>query len=288
MNYRIAISVALIGCGGTQKGGPQPPPKAPEAAQSQVATASGPRVLVGWYCPGSAAGRPAVEPALARDPNWTASSEVLARAIGARRVKRFSVVGYQGQRSGTFAVAGAATSGGASLAIGSYFGASPCEVVDSLGKVRSRDEACVRVTGECSLAIGTLEDSGGFRARPYEEDPEADDLVTGTACEIGNHLVVDVDGDGTGERFSLKQLIAGNAPVELPLLDEGGRTCEAKYAAMAVDETELVRLGVIDLDGDGRPEVIYRIGTELFVYGAPHSPARMELLGRATLTSTPK
>ncbi|MCP4444131.1 MAG: VCBS repeat-containing protein [Myxococcales bacterium] len=286
-DHRIAISLGLVACGGAQKRAPEPAAAAP-TPKPVSAVETGPRLMLGWYCPESAAGRPGVEPALARDPSWTEAEDVLSRAVGARRVKRFSVLGYAGQRAGSFAVAGAATSNGASLAIGSYLGASPCEEVDSLGKIRSRDEHCVQTSHNCSLAVAPLEAAGGFQARPYEEDPDTLVLSTGVACEIGKHLVVDVDGDGTAERFSLEQLIAGKNPVELPFLEEGGRTCEMHYASVSTSLGGLTRVGVLDFDEDGRPEVVYRRGTELFVYGAPHSPARMELLGRATLTSAPE
>lgn len=293
MDIRIAITLGLVGCGGAQKATTEPAtkPAATSASHSVPAemagAASGPSVLIGWYCPKSAAGRPGVEPVLARDPGWTNDEMVLERAIDARRAKRFSVLGYQGQRAGNLSVAGGATSGGVKLAIGSYLGAEPCDVTDSLGK-STQDAECVQATQGCSLAVGMLEPAGGFNSRPYEEDPEAAVLAAGAACEIGENLILDVDGDGTAERFSLSEIFAGRAPVELPLKDEGGRTCETSFASPVEGDGDIVRVGVLDLDDDGRPEVLYRQGSELLVYGAPNSPARMELLGRATLTSSPK
>lgn len=298
MDFRIVITLGLVACGGAQKGTSEPAatpagttatePLVANTASASAAAAAGPSLLLGWYCPESAAGRPGIEPAIARDPIWTNDRAVLERAIDARRAKRFSVLGYLGQRAGNFAVAGGATSGGTKLAIGSYLGAGPCDVVDSLGKVSSSNAECVRATRGCSLAVGVLEAAGGFRARPYEEDPEAAILAQGAACEIGQNLVVDVDGDGKAERFSLSEMFAGRAPVELPLQDEGGRTCESTFAASLESDFDISRVGVLDLDGDGRSEVVYRQANELLVYGAPNSPARMELLGRATLTSTPQ
>jgi hypothetical protein len=292
MDFRIAITLTLVACGGVpkkQKPAAKPLTPASERLPAQAgAQVSGPSVLIGWYCPESAAGRPGVEPLLARDPTWTNDQAVLDRAIDARRAKRFSVLGYQGQSVGNLSVAGGATSAGVKLAIGSYLGAEPCDVVDSLGKVRSQNAECWRTTRGCSLAVGMLEAAGGFKARPYEEDPEAVVLVKGAACEIGENLIVDVDGDGRAERFSLSEIMAGRSPVELPLQDEGGRTCEMSFAGAVSEESTIVRVGVLDLDGDGRPEIVYRNATELLLYGAPNSPARMELLGRATLTSSPK
>lgn len=288
MDFRITITLGLAACGGTQSSPHKPITATPKPAVVEKPATEGPSLLLGWYCPESAAGRPGVEPVLARDPAWTNEEAVLERAISARRAKRFSVLGYQGQLSGILSVAGGATSGGARLAIGSYLGAEPCDIVDSLGNVRSTDEQCLHATQNCSLAVGLLEPAGGFDARPYEEDPEAAELAKSAACEIGQNLAVDVDGDGTAERFSLSEILAGRSPVELPLQDEGGRTCESSFASPIADAEDLVRVGVLDLDGDGRPEVVYRNASEFLVYGAPNSPARMELLGRAKLTSSPK
>lgn len=293
MDFRIAITLTLVACGGSPRASKQPaaePTSEPIAAQPGKTGVStlGPNLMIGWYCPESAAGRPGVEPLVARDPGWTNDRDVLERAIDTRRAKRFSVLGYQGQKVGNLSVAGGATSGGVKLAIGSYLGAEPCEIVDSLGKVTSQDAGCQRTTLGCSLAVGMLEAAGGFNARPYEEDPEAAVLTASAACEIGSNLIVDVDADGKAERFSLSEILAGRAPVELPLKDEGGRTCEMGFAGSLSEADGIVRVGVLDLDGDGRPEVVYRTKNELLIYGAPNSPARMELLGRATLTSSPE
>jgi hypothetical protein len=160
--------------------------------------------------------------------------------------------------------------------------------MDGLGQVRSRNEQCVATTHGCALALGHMEATGGFDARPYEEDPESNELASGAACEVGDQLLIDVDGDGAIERFSLSELVAGHEPVELPLVPGGSATCEPSFAAPVAAGDSLLRVGVLDLDGDGRPEVVYRRGDDLFVFGAPNSPARMELLGRATLTSAPK
>lgn len=288
VDYRIAITIALVGCGGARDARKEPLAVVSTQEPAANPNPTGPSILLGWYCPTGAAGRPSVEPVLARDPSWTVDAQVLARAIGARRVKSLTVMGYAGRRSGSFAVAGAATTGGTSVAVGSFLGSSPCETVDSLGRVTARDERCVQTTRECSLAVGLLEDAGGFEARPYEEDPKLGKTSPGVACEIGNDLVLDVDGDGAPERFDLGGLVSSHVPVELPLVEDGGRVCERSYASMEIAGSALWRAGVIDLDGDGRPEVLYRRGSELFVYGAPNSPGRMELQGRATLTSAPK
>ncbi len=297
-DVRIAITLAFAACGGSHRS--TQAPKTQEKAQTEAspaaaaptvaeAAAQGPNLILGWYCPDSAAGRPGVVPLLAKTPSWTAAFEVLERAIRAREVKRFHVLGFQGTNSGTLSVAGAATSGGVALAIGSYQGAEPCDVLDSLGKVRETDSTCQAATGGCALAVGMLEPAGGFSARPYDEDPEAVSFRVGGACEVGGNLVVDVDGDSRGERFSLSEVLASRVPVELPLQDEGGRVCEPSFAAMVGEgEPALLRIGVLDLDEYGRPEVLYRLGDEFLVFGAPNSPARMELVGRATLTSAPQ
>ncbi len=282
--YRITISAALIGCGGAQKPTPKPETEAQMAVspapKSTPATISQARVLLGWYCPDSGGGRPAVQPILALDQTWQSSKEFLAHAIGARQTKRFSVMAYDGGRAGSFAVAGAASLGETTLAIGSYVGAGTCDSLDALGKVRSQDAQCLSTTGGCALAVGELDAAGGFDARPYEEDPDEEEWLRGAACEVGEDLLIDVDGDGATERFSLAELVAGQVPVELPLRQDGKTSCEPSFAGVF---GELIRLGVIDLDRDGRLEVVYRRGEDVFLYGAPHSPARMELLARMKL-----
>ncbi len=282
--YRITISVALLSCGGAQKTPPGPEGSAKVAAapatENMPVPISSARVLLGWYCPDSAGGRPAVQPILALDQTWQSSKEFLARSIRARNTKRFSVMAYDGGHAGSFAVAGAASLGETTLAIGSYVGAGTCDSLDALGKVRSQDEQCLSNMSGCALAVGELEQASGFGAPPYEEDPDEQVWTRGKACEIGDDLLVDVDGDGAVERFSLSELVAGRVPVELPLQRSAEGHCDPSFAGVS---GALIRLGVIDLDRDGRVEVLYRRGQEVFLYGAPHSPARMELLGRAKL-----
>ncbi len=293
IDKRIAVTLVLTACGGAQRS------RAPKVSATESATpkplaspkpapASGPSRFVGWFCPQSAAGRPGVLPLLAKTPEWTEDRARLARAIGTREVKRFEVFGVAGSIAGSFSVMGSGTSGGTVLAVGSYQGANACDVIDALGKVASTSATCEAETHGCALAVGPIEASSGFSSRPYDEDPERQPPAASGACEVGGNLVVDVDDDGAAERFDLSELFAGRSAVELPLVKEGSRVCEATFSALVDADAALYRVAVLDFDDDGRPEIAYRLGEEILIYGAPNSPARMELLGRASLTPAPK
>ena len=286
----FVLFFAPLGCGGQagQNKSTNPPHSASKGSSASAAKAKasdGPIVLLGWFCPEMASGRPGIRPLLAKDPVWTSELEPLGAAIASRRVKRFTVLSYRGQRAGTMTVAGAAKDAGGRMAIGSYLGASLC----ALQGEQEEDPTCLAQTQGCGLAIGSLESAGGFEARPYEEDPEAMALAPGGACETDEVLVVDVDGDGQPEHFALADLQSqGEPPVELPLATTEQRLCQENFTAAVSGAGQLHRVAVIDVDGDGRLEILYRRALQEFVlYGAPNSPARMELLGRQIVpTST--
>ena len=226
---------------------------------------------------------------MSQDPLWGADAKSLQAAVAARRAKRFSVMAWDGHRAGSFSVAGAARSGGRELAVGSYLGAPPCAPASSsTGTPSIEDEICVRELAGCALAIGDLEPPGGFQSRPYEEDPDTRIYVAGAACEVGDELVVDMDGDGESEHFSIAGLrSAQDAPSELGYLGDSEASCRADFAQPVADGA-LTRVATIDLNGDGRPELMYRRGSEFLLYGAPNNPARLELLARRFLTSAPQ
>ncbi len=288
----VLASVPLVACGGPAR---QPHKPAPEteskSVESKKAVASPtPSVeakpqVIGWYCPSSAAGRPGVQLLMQRDPSWSADPRSLQASVSSRRVKRFSVMAWDGRRAGSFSVAGAGRAGGKELAVGSYQGASPCAQAADFGESAEEDQACVRATEGCALAIGELEAAGGFQSRPYEEDPDTESHASGAACERDEVLVVDMDGDHVAEHFSLSSLddaqVAGS---ELAYLPQASASCEASFAAPGASASSLARMAVIDLDGDGRPEILFRRGDEFLLFGAPNNPARLELLQRAQLT----
>jgi hypothetical protein len=246
---------------------------------------------VGWYCPEAGAGRPAIRPLFARDPKWLSNLDPLNKAIASRRVKRFTVLAWEGHAAGSMIVMGGAQDAAGKMAMGAYVGASVCQPksVDAQTDAPDEDPVCRSLSDGCSMALGELEAAGGFHSRPYEEDPERLELFRSGACEENDVLLLDTDGDGKAERFSIVDLKGtGSAPVELPLSPIEGTSCEPTFAGAVVGHSDLVRMAVLDVDGDGRIEVLYRRNSnEFLLYGAPSSPARLELLGRQSLTPTP-
>lgn len=291
---RVGMAITLVGaCKSTPavqapKADRAPQSEAPSPASvSETRSAKGQEEsqMLAWYCPLSAAGRPGVEMLMAQEAGWTTGASDLQSAVASRRVKRFTVLGWLGNRAGWFSVAGAGRSGGVDLAIGSYQGKSPCEVATELADgATGEDPTCLRETAGCAIAIGAIEPAGGFRARPYEEDPEVKLYPSAAACEAADELVIDMDGDGLAEHFSIAQLIgAQEAPAELPYLAASTASCTVNFA-QALLGNSVTRVAVLDVDGDSRPEVLYRRnGTEFLLYGAPNNPARLELLARRVI-----
>ena len=292
--YSATIGLAAVvffACGGQPKAvskapnKPQATEEAPAPAPAPEPATTGRSVLLGWFCPTGAAGRPAVRPLFARDPSWASELPALNKAIASRRVRRFTVMAWQGHAAGSMIVMGSAQDAKGKLAMGSYVGASACQPRSTTG-LTDEDPVCQSITAGCALALGELEPASGFNARPYDEDPARLDLLQSKGCEAGDFLLLDTDGDGKAEHFSTADLRGdGAAPAELPLADGSTATCEPNYAAAVIAHTDLVRMAVLDVDGDGRAEVLYRRNSnELLLYGAPSSPARLELLGQQKLT----
>jgi hypothetical protein len=301
LSHLLLASLALLACGaspGKKKKAnmPHATDKASSGPDAAPVKESGRPVLLGWYCPTMAAGRAGIRPLFAKDPTWSSEMPPLEQAIASRRVKRFSVLAWQGHRAGSLTVAGAAQDSGGKMAIGSYLGASAClpqsSAGDSAGKRGDEDPLCLAISRGCAPALGALEAAGGFKSRPYEEDPEQLDLFRGAACEADDLLTIDLDGDGQAEHFSIADLRSPEAPVELPLADKPAKDCatsaSASFAASVRGHADLVRMAVLDVDGDGRLELLYRRNdNEFLLYGAPTSPARLELLGRQGITKAP-
>lgn len=263
--------------------------QAPRVDPRSTTSQQGQSVLLGWFCPEMAAGRPGIRPLFAKDPTWNSERSPLEMAIASRRVKRFTVLAWQGHRAGSLMVVGAAQDATGKMALGSYLGTSACQPKSSSGDPAEDDPTCLAFTHGCGAALGGLEAAGGFQARPYEEDPDALRLFAGAACESKDVLSLDTDGDGQLERFSISDLRSrGPAPVELPLAKSSAEPCSSSFAAPVKGHADLVRMAVLDVDGDGRLEVLYRRNDhEFLLYGAPTNPARLELLGRQTLTVAP-
>ena len=300
--FLVAVATQVLACGSSPKRAHtavtdvQPPAAGRAAAtpaESLNATRAdaGRQLLVGWYCPQIAAGRPGIRPLAARQGSWSSDAETLAELIRSRQVKRMTVWSWDGREAGHFDIAGAATSQGGALAIGSYTGASTCAPATALGHEAAPDDPlCVAMTGGCSIAFSDIEAVGGYRSRPYEEAPEVAMPAAGGACVADDVLWIDTDGDGVRDGFALDELLGtGEAPVELPLASSSTAACEARFSGPVGDGTRLVFLAVADYDGDGRLELIFRRGgDQVVIYGSPDSPLRMERLAIYEGTLPPK
>ena len=294
-----ALLAAGAGCG------PRVDPAAPDSGEDGVArSVPGPRpdgpspggrdVLVGEMCPAAADSRPAVLPQFVRGITWSSQAADLSAPIERRSARQFMVLGWDGRRVGVFSVVGPAQVDDGVAAIGAYAGSSPCERPRSPGAGPEKDAACVAVQRDCALAVAMLEPAGGFGARPAEEDPDPIDLTTGGACVTGDQLRVDLDGDGAIEAFPVAGFLdEARGPAEEVLAAEpGGGTCEPAFAQRGVvpaadprDWRGMDLLGVVDLDADGRLELVtvyqYAGRRTWALYTAGDTTGRLDLVGEA-------
>jgi hypothetical protein len=299
----LALAAAVLGlglgsgCGSRPKkddvpvavgpAGPVGPPPPGEVAGGGL---TGRPVLVGEMCPTAAAGRPAVRPMFVRRESWTDKPAALTSPVERREARQFSVLGWDGPRAGLFAVAGSAETDHGVAAIGAYAGHSPCEKRRgaAAGVMEPECEAALR---GCGLAAAVLEPAGGFHARPAEEDPDPAAFETGGACVAAGKLIVDIDRDGKPEAYPVAGFAsASGAPSEeVASVAGGGATCAPRFAfrgAVATSAAGMDVLGVIDLDGDGRQEIVTLLrasGRQVWVlYSARESVARLERVAVAT------
>lgn len=186
--------------------------------------------IVGFMCPTAAAGRPALTAlAVHRQGGWSDDPRDLA-AILARGTAPLLVFAFDGRRAGRFTMAGpAAEQPTRPRAIGGYAGALPC--ADEATTVE-----CAAVTAGCGLAL--TDDLNGRH---------------GTGCIAAETLYVDLDGDGRSEAVRLADLAA--LPDEVIAFGAPAPpTCTARFALAAGHDVDL--LGALDLDGDGRLELV--------------------------------
>jgi len=254
----------------------------------------GRQVLVGELCPQSAAGRPAVAPLLLRTTQWIDATAEVTAAVERGSTPRFVAFGVDGKAAGVFDTLGLADiTLGQSVAVGTYVGGAPCSS-DAGGGQRTDEPRCTQATGACGLAVAEL-------TRP--DDPaQTPAFPTGGACVSGDALAVDIDGDGAVELFPLAAVLDGiRSPaqewsanqklkaacvpkfslydVKLTPEAEPGKAPDAKAVVL------LDLLGVVDLDGDGRKELVIALRfptvRTVVVYTATSSPQRLELAGEA-------
>lgn len=264
----------------------------------------GRQVLLGEMCPQGAGGRPAVAPLLLRNVGWTDSATSVSAVIERGSVPRFVVFGTDGKLAGAFDTMGAVDVGlPQQVAAGAYAGASPCTYGASAiakpkpGEIvtRAEDPKCGIATGSCGLAVGDVTHPDDERGTPT--------YVTGGACISGDTLAVDIDGDGRIESFPLAGVLDGtrSPAAEWSAAATATAACEPKFAlydlklaaepdpGKPVDPKSVVAmdvLGVVDLDGDGRRELVLALKfatvRTIVVYTATAQPQRLELAGEAT------
>jgi hypothetical protein len=307
---RVAWLTALIaGC--TPYVMPKEPPAEPEgvvpagnhAPHKLSAPTAERQVVIGEMCPQGAMGRPGLVPLVMRTLDWTDSSAEITATVERGSTPRYTVFGVDGKQAGVFDTLGLADVGMAQpIASGGYTGAPVCsyQVSPSRGggsavATRAEDPACTPATMGCGLAVAPL-----VRG---DEPIELPVFTTGGACVAGDSLAVDIDGDGTAELFPLAEVLDGiRSPAsEWTAGPVTGASCTPKFQVYdiplhappepgsAPDPRATVMmdvLGVVDLDGDGRRELVvaFRFATSrsLVVYSAPTQAQRLEMAGEGT------
>jgi hypothetical protein len=215
--------------------GAVPSTGAPGEDAKSVRAAVGHERLVGVMCPSSASGRSGFAALTQRLPqSWSADPVKLRRALAVGRTVELAVLSFDGARAGWFTPVGvtAQASQGA-VSIGGYAGAAPCAAEATASE-------CMAVLGGCGVAVGS---------------PEGDDPTPrrSGACVAGSALIVDVDGDGRFESFSLAAL--RNFADELTgTTAPAGTVCTPRPALAVGRDFDI--MAVADLDGDGRVELI--------------------------------
>jgi hypothetical protein len=299
MSQRLSVAlVALVACG------PRVDPADPDQGGGDTGPAGGPRarpdkggdrdVLIGEMCPTAAAGRPGVLPLFLRNVGWQSQAADVTAPIERRSARQFVVLGWDGRKVGVFSVAGAAEVDDGVAGIGAYAGSSPCEKRSRPGQGKELEADCVTAQAHCGLAVSVLEPSGGFEARPAEEDPDPPPVEVAGFCVAKGLLLVDVDGDGTNEAFPGSAFLdESRGPAdEVGAVAAGGAKCKPIFAARSVvppgdprDWRGMDVVGVADFDGDGRREIVavyqYAGRRTWALYSATDFPGRLDLVGEA-------
>ena len=297
MRVFIATIVVAGACGPTVK--PPEPPAEPGPVTQGVkpikVDPTGRSVMIGEMCPQGAGGRPAVAPLLMRGVGWNDSQQDVAATVERGSVPRFFVLGVDGKQAGVFDTLGLVEVGiSQAVASGTYVGASPCTYAVGKGTDRAEDPKCGPVTRGCGIAVGEISHADNAAASLK--------LDSGGACMSGNEIAVDVDNDGRIESFPLAGALDGiRAPAQEWLASPSSTaSCTPTYQlynlvlapeprpGKSVEKAtvNIDVLGVVDLDGDGRKELVLamRFPTvrTIVVYTATESSQRLEMAGEAT------
>ena len=289
---RIAVlgAIGLTGCprsAAPEAPGPEPTPATVD--HRPVRGGGGRSALLGELCTTGAAGRPGLAPLAARTVAWTSEPRELTSPLDRGQTGAFAVLGFDGRRVGLFTALGVGDQAG--VAIGSYAGGSPCATAVTPGSPPIDDAACTAATGGCGLALAPISSGGAFAPLAAPE------VTTGGACVSGDSLIIDIDGDGVPEGFPLTAFLDGSrAPAEeIPAATAVAGPCPPSFTrygiAIAVDaaisdprhRVTLDVLGVLDVDGDDRREVViglrYAERRTIAVYSAIDSASRLSRIG---------
>ncbi len=264
-----------------------------DGPRGQMVVCFGGHVMVGEMCPQGAAGRPAIAPLMLRTVGWSDADADVSNTVERGAVPRFGVLGVDGKQAGVFETVGVADVGlEQSVAAGTYVGAAPC-TRDSGGGARAEEPRCSATLGGCGIAVGML-------ARPDDDDHKAPALATGGACLSGDAIAVDIDGDTVAEAFPLSSVLDGiRSPAnEWSAAPTAGASCTPTFQlydlklvappepGTSIDPKSTVGLdvmAVVDLDGDGRKELVlafrFPMVRTIAVYSAVENPQRLELVG---------
>jgi hypothetical protein len=251
--------------------------------------------MVGEMCPQAAGGRPGVAPLLMRNVGWSDNAAEVGDAVERGSVPRFVVFGIDGKPAGVFDTVGVVeVAVGQAVASGTYAGASACSADAGKGQPRVDDPKCMQVMNGCGLAVGEI-------ARP-DDPPETVGFHTGGVCLSGDNLAVDIDGDGVMEAFPLAGVLDGiRGPAqEWSAAPTAGAACKPSFQLYGIklvaepdpgkkiDEKSVVTmdvLGVVDLDGDGRRELVVALKfatvRTVVVLSPVDSAQRLQLVGEA-------
>jgi hypothetical protein len=285
------------GCGPTVRPPSPPPEPGPVERTERLAkpVKGGRQVMIGEMCPTGAGGRPAVAPLVMRTVTWSDRAADVQAVVERGGVPRFAVFGVDGKVAGQFDTLGLADIGlQQSVASGTYVGAPPC-TSDAGGGNRTEDVKCGAATNGCGIAVGEL-------GRADDPPPNAN-YQTGGICLSGDALAVDIDSDGVVESFPLASVLDGvRSPAEeWTAAPTAGAACKPTFELFDVqlapppdpgkraDPKQIVQLnvlGVVDVDNDGRKELVIAFDfptvRTVVVYTATGAPTRLELAGEGT------
>lgn len=255
---------AWTGCAGPLPNkGPSPFAPTPPVRDLAAVRPAARETLLGLLCTGGPT--PRLHVIAARQVGWRSAPAELRKPVQLGVTRPFAALSPSGGRGGVFS--GIGVSDPATVEIGGgYAGAAPCPPDDA---------GCAAARRGCMLAVADL-------SATDTETPPA--LEARGACLVDGALVVDVDGDGTDEIFDARGLAArpdGLGP------RQGGAEARCHKTIVAAWPDDVALLGVLDLDADGRAEVVLRVADQILVYSALGSPGVLDKVVDRALPATP-